>query len=310
MSKSKIEWTEFTWNPIGGCRRAGSGCLHCYAERQAYRLAHNPNEKIQAMYAGLTQITNGRPGWTGEVRISESVLLEPLKRRKPTKYFISLSDLFYDARPDEHIDMVHQVMGAASWHEYVVLTKYVERAEKYYARLQAMANAWAPKTKDGKFTPSDVLNLQWMHRTVNRGPAFPYGPWPLPQLTFGVSISTQAEADKLIPILLRIPAARRIVSAEPLIEAVDLGLLGTIPKDISPAYRLTADKLEGVIVGGESGPNRRPMKLEWAESLVDQCVAAGTPIFVKQGSWGDSGVVSLPYVRGRQWTQWPEVQRA
>lgn len=335
MSKSKIQWTEYTWNPISGCRRKGQGCLNCYAERVAHRLGSNPNEKIQALYSGLTQITNGRPGWTGEIGFSETALLEPLKRRKPTRYFISLSDLFYGKRPDEHIDMVHQVMGAASWHEYVVLTKYVEQAEVYYARLRAMADKWAPNTKSGKFTASDVLNLQWMHRTVNRGPTFPYGPWPLPQLTLGVSISTQSEADALIPVLLRIPAARRIVSVEPLIEAVDLRqhLKGVCGYYCEPmAGHVDHADLDGVIVGGESGPGARPCRTRDIRSLVRQCKDASVPCFVKQlgavcicdtdDEWPDDTQFDVcpidghdkPYAmravlkdrKGGCWSEWPE----
>ena len=81
---TKIQWTEETWNPISGCRRKSPGCQNCYAERQAHRLAGNPNEKIRALYSGITQITNGRPGWTGECGISENALLKPLRTRTPT----------------------------------------------------------------------------------------------------------------------------------------------------------------------------------------------------------------------------------
>ena len=64
--------------------------------------------------------------------------------------------------------------------------------------------------------------------------------------------------------------------------AVNLGLLGTCPKDWGYGYRSISDYLSWVICGGESGPGKRPFKLEWARDLRDQCEAAGVPFFMKQ----------------------------
>ena len=48
------------------------------------------------------------------------------------------------------------------------------------------------------------------------------------------------------------------------------------------ADRVNIDGLDWVIIGCESGPNRRPMELDWAIYLVRQCRAAGVAVFVKQ----------------------------
>jgi len=90
---SKIEWTQKTWNPVAGCTIVSAGCTHCYAMTMAYRLG-----KIQATqkkYGGLTRHTKaGKAVWNGQVRFDEKALLEPLKRKKPTMYFVnSMSDL-------------------------------------------------------------------------------------------------------------------------------------------------------------------------------------------------------------------------
>ena len=90
-------------------------------------------------------------------------------------------------------------------------------------------------------------------------------------LVLGVSCSTQAEADRAIPILLNTPANRRIVSLEPLVGPV-----------IAPRKHLFA--LDGVIVGGETGPGARPMHPDWVRLLRNQCEVAGVPFFFKQ--WG------------------------
>jgi len=67
-----------------------------------------------------------------------------------------------------------------------------------------------------------------------------------------------------------------------LLEKVNLGLFGTIPKDIEPNYRLTHERIDWVIVGGESGKNRRDCGVEAIKYVASQCVVAGVPCFVKQ----------------------------
>jgi protein gp37 len=79
--------------------------------------------------------------------------------------------------------------------------------------------------------------------------------------------------DLRAPHLLAIEAKVRVVSAEPLLEALDLG-------------RYLPD-LGWVIVGGESGPRARPSNPDWFRSLRAQCSAAGVPLFFKQ--WGEHG---------------------
>ena len=94
---------------------------------------------------------------------------------------------------------------------------------------------------------------------------------PLPShIWLGVSTENQAMADSRIPALLDIPVPIRFVSVEPLLDSVDL----------SPWI----DELQWVIVGGESGPGRRPMDYDWARVIRDQCKAASVSFFYKQGN--------------------------
>lgn len=74
------------------------------------------------------------------------------------------------------------------------------------------------------------------------------------------------------------------LSAEPLLGPIDLGLQYIAQEDIP---------LEWVVVGCESGPNRRPCKLEWVESIVEQCRAANVPVFVKQLDIGGRCVTDI-----------------
>ena len=73
-TQSRIEWTELTWNPTVGCTKVSPGCKNCYAETMARRL--------QAM--GVNGYENGF-----QLSLMPERLAEPLKRRKPTVYFVN-----------------------------------------------------------------------------------------------------------------------------------------------------------------------------------------------------------------------------
>ena len=99
----------------------------------------------------------------------------------------------------------------------------------------------------------------------------------------GVSVENQRHVTR-IHALYRVPAALRFVSAEPLLGPVDL----SVP-DPSLSYQTPCEAVDWVIVGGESGPDARPMALDWARALRDECTAAGVPFFLKQlGGWPDA----------------------
>jgi protein gp37 len=108
----------------------------------------------------------------------------------------------------------------------------------------------------------------------------------------GTSAEGQAEAEQRLPVLCRIPAVRRFVSAEPLLEAVDL----------SPWL----DRIDWVIAGAESGPRHkaRPMDLDWVRNLRDQCVATDVAFFFKQDA-RDGVKIPTPELDGRRWTERP-----
>lgn len=104
---------------------------------------------------------------------------------------------------------------------------------------------------------------------------------PIWNIQLGVSVENQKQADERIPLLLQTPAAVRFLSIEPQLEAVDLTcFLGKLPEDDDGAPY--PGNISWVICGGESGPGARPFNLAWAESLLEQCKAAGVPFFMKQ----------------------------
>lgn len=249
MAKSKIEWTEKTWNPIVGCSKVSPGCEHCYALRMAHRLSSNPNRHIRAKYRGTTKVMqNGKINWTGQINTSDALYMKFPGPDKPTRYFVnSMSDLFHPNVPFTLIDSIYEVMGFHTWHTFQILTKHPERALEYY-KWTNIFNAWG----------------NWNH------------------IWLGTSVEDQKRADERIPTLLQIPATVRWISAEPLLEQVHLNLdIGDL---MSVVDDLTRNRIDWVVVGGESGPKARPMHPDWVRSIRDQCKAGGVPFFFKQ--WG------------------------
>ena len=282
---SKIEWTDATWNPVTGCSVVSPGCTNCYAMRLAgTRLRDHPSR------AGLTEMSKAGPVWTGEVRLNENWLDQPLRWRKPRLVFVCAhGDLFHESVPDEWIDLVFAVMAMSPRHTFQVLTKRPERARRYLTRIMV-----------GDCGPEDVVNAGDIVASTFRPTDVDIADveWPLANVWLGVSVEDQRRADERIPPLLNTPAAVRFVSAEPLLGPVDLTRIGwggnliagntdalsgldtclEFPGEPRAAY----SRLDWVIVGGESGPGARDMDPAWARGLRDRCAEAGTAFFMKQ----------------------------
>ena len=127
-TKSAIEWTESTWNPLTGCNKISPGCKHCYAERMAIRL--------KAM---------GQPNYARGFKLTlhEDSLEIPLRWKKPQTIFVnSMSDLFHKDVPFEFIERVFDVMHRAHWHRFQVLTKRSERLMELSPKLEWTSNIW------------------------------------------------------------------------------------------------------------------------------------------------------------------------
>ncbi|MCP4348677.1 MAG: phage Gp37/Gp68 family protein [Desulfobacterales bacterium] len=249
-----IEWTDETWSPTVGCSRVSPGCDGCYAEREARRQARNPD------YDG---VLDDERRWSGRVNCLPDRLEKPLHWRKPRRVFVdSMSDLFHPDVPDEFIHEVWQVMRRCPQHTFQVLTKRPQRMRALCEDRDA-----TPEEVDAGYELGIVTGLQYDH--------------PAPNVWLGVSAENQRYADLRIPHLLATPAAVRFVSAEPLLGPIDLAETVRRWRDGTPR---TAG-LDWVIVGGETGPNARPMHPTWARDLRDQCTPACVPYFYKQ--WGE-----------------------
>jgi protein gp37 len=254
-----IEWTDATWNPIVGCKVLSAGCAHCYAMTLAGgRMKNHPTR------AGLTTMTSAGPVWNGEVRLgSQGELTRPLRWRRPRKIFVCAhGDLFYDQVPLRWIDNVVATMALRPQHTFQVLTKRPERMRAYFGELYA--------------TRGERLIAAQHARAHARGYLEPLitalsGGQPLPNVWLGVSAEDQEALDERVRELQATPAAIRFLSLEPLIA----------PTCVSEAL----DRIDWVILGGESGPKARPMHPNWARHIRAECSDAGVAFFFKQ--WGE-----------------------
>lgn len=275
---SKIEWTDATWNPVGGCTVASRGCEGCYA---AERVAPRLQAQGHPVYDGVVKKSKaGIYRFTGKMTAAPDdhrVWTEPLKWRKPRRIFVcSTSDLFHESRLVEQIDRVVAIAARAPQHTFLLLTKRAKRQREYFEDLGSgdycarLGDAW------GVSVAAD--------RPLND----PYPSWPIPNVWLGVSVEDQPHCTRLND-LVRTPAALRFVSVEPMLDRVD----------ITPWL----SELDWIIGGEESGARARRAPCDAPERLRNQCATAGIPFFWKQ-SWKKG-----PIPEGLQIRQWPEVAR-
>lgn len=323
---TKIEWVQGpsgergeTWNPLKGCRRISPGCGGpkneggCYAERQAIRFAG-----LGGAYEGLVESTQNGPRWTGKAVVDEAKLVEPLGWRKPRTVFVdSMSDLFFEGFKPEQIARAVATMARTPHVTYQVLTKRAERM------AELLASPWFRDLVGALLATAGVKV---------------WGPWPLPNVWWGVSCENRRHGLPRLHHLRRTPAAVRFVSFEPLLEDVtvplhdDIDWLGGPDADggcrtcgLSWNGEKGADgyhecppgfggRIHWAIIGGESGPRSRPCDLAWIRALVVRCRAAGVAPFVKQlGSepvWDSDGpggvhALELTHKKGANMEEWP-----
>ncbi len=308
-----IEWCDHTFNPWQGCTKVSPGCDNCYAEaRQDTRLhavkwgAGQPRKRTKTW--GDPVKWNAQSffecegcGWRGTAadldRDAESassftagipacplcndMRLQPARRRV---FCASLGDVFDNEVPAAWRADLLMLIRATPNLDWLLLTKRIGNVTRLLAEARELLRA------------EDRLDgWDWLHDwTCGSAP---------PNVWLGATIVNQQEADRDIPKLLATPARVRFLSMEPLLGPVDLRHIShatqeraddtwtlnmnalTGFKATSPYSGTTGPKVDWVIVGGESGPQARPMHPDWARSLRDQCAAAGVPFLFKQ--WGE-----------------------
>jgi len=121
----------------------------------------------------------------------------------------------------------------------------------------------------------------------------------------GTTVEEQDVAEERVDAIAPIRAVVHFLSIEPMLGPVNIGLLGTTPKDWGYGYRMVGEIINWVIVGAESGSKRRPYDPDWGRAVRDECVDAGVHFFYKQEILPNGKKVETPPLDGKVWTQSP-----
>lgn len=313
MGKTNIEWCDFTFNHVIGCTKVAAGCANCYAEADMDKRrgrvkwgAHGTRSKTSEQY------------WRQPLKWNREAACccrkGPLdyqheagcpQRKRPRVFCASLADVFEDWQGP-----LYSHDGIALTEKDLALGGAPVRFPMELARLDLFELIDKTPNLDWLLLTKRPENIRRMWQPITGGCG---GSTYRSNCWLGTSIATQADADKNIPELLKCRDLSPVlfVSAEPLIEAVDLDSIwpGGMPCPGRGAY---VNGIDWVIVGGESGPHARPFRATWARDIVRQCADAGVKCFVKQlGSNAEEGYganrkLFLKDKKGGDWSEWPE----
>jgi protein gp37 len=279
-----IAWTHSTFNPWIGCTKVSPGCAHCYAE-------------------AMMDSRLGKVEW-GEhhhrLRTSEDYWSEPLKWNQkclwPSRRVFcgSLCDWLESATVKlpggvmdsmgirtrlDLLELIYQT-PQLTWQ---LLTKRPDKFHVQLARCLDVQGLREGFPREGKCSPFGDWLVGWLS-----GRKVPRNVW------VGVSAETQETVDRRLPELYGIPAAKRFLSLEPLLEGVNL---------VGVGRGNLLSKLDWLIVGGESGPQARDFHVDWVRTLMYQAQQARVPVFVKQ--LGSHCVARTGFAPGGTMGEWP-----
>ncbi len=281
MAKTSIEWADKVWNPVTGCTKISIGCKNCYAEKMTKRLKGMGQANYQAGF--------------GTVVCHDHMLDKPLHWKKPQRIFVnSMSDLFHKDVPFWFVDKVFAVMALCPQHTFIVLTKRADRMHEYMTHLEHPTSSSLRAEQSVGFNVKHAPS--WISLPSGRSFDRFLKCWPLPNVQLGVSVEDEPTMVERVRFLHRTPAAKRIISYEPAIGPADFMYPKTLYPDGPPKCCSGRDcacqgmpidppllyGINQIIMGGESGGGYRPMDLQWARDVRDQCKAAGVAFYFKQ----------------------------
>lgn len=201
----------------------------------------------------------------------------------PCRLFpFDMTDWFGGWVPFAWLDTIFAYMAMCPDITFVCLTKRPQMALEYFDSLDVLAVKQQSRAARGQvFNPFDVINIRWMDNSglmPKRSP-LPISSWPLRNVHFGVSAGTTISALKMVPVLRKIPAYRHWVSVEPMLDNCE-------DKESGQSAILCGSgaPIDQIVIGGESGASFRPMQMEWAVNLAEQCREQGISVWMKQSS--------------------------
>jgi len=256
MNKTNIEYLDYTWNPIS--MRCSPISPGC---ANCWHLAVADrlakNPKISIVK---------RRAYSGKSRyfLDQKELEAPLERKKPSIIGVQfMGDLFKWYISYEDHEKIMEVVKAAKQHTFIMLTKRPVRMKQFVETFNSYNNS-----RDKS----------------------------LPNLWLGVTCENQETLEERRPILLKMPAAKRLLSVEPMLSDIDIR-----PRH----FQADGGWLDWVICGCESGSKRRKTEIDWIANLRDQCFALELPFFLKQMEVSGK-IVKMPQFKGKVWAQYPK----
>lgn len=266
MSKTTIEWTNYTWNPWVGCKKVSAGCKNCYMYREQTQRGVDP------MLIRKTKTMRDPFKW------------ETTEEKRPMVFTCSYSDFFLE-EADCWRDEAWSVIRSTPSLIYQVLTKRIEMVEERLPFDWPLPNVWLGVTAENQEMADKrvpiLLSIPAVRRFVSVEPML-----------------GQVDLTKIIPVDLASWSENKYAW----INSLD-GFGARVPSREDEIGFMTG-KIHWVIAGCESGPHARSMELDWVRELREQCQYAGVPFFLKQ-MMVDGKLVKMPMLDGVQHAEYP-----
>ena len=284
--QTKIEWCDSTFNPWIGCTRVSPACDDCYAARST------PARTLGVAWGqGEPRRLTGKSNWAHPRRWqADAPTWQAAMGRRQRVFCASLADWLDNEVPIQWLVDLLELVRSTPDLDWLLLSK---RIGNWDSRISEAIGFLDEQTPAAYPLPLRHWLCHWLD-----GDEAPRNVW------LGSTVVNQVEVDRDVPKLLRVPAAVRFLSVEPMLGPIDLERPRPGPDLDQGGGRMICQPwliqsgIDWVICGGESGPKARPMHPDWARSLRDQCADAGVPFLFKQwGEWREFDDSGLPGVR-------------
>lgn len=263
MTKSRISWTDATWNPIVGCSKVSQGCDHCWAERMARLHYHDKFSE----------------GWNGEILHFPYRISEFLHRQKPARIAVGLmGDLFHEKVDFRFIEKVFEVMREKESFEFQLLTKRPKRVLDFWTWR---CTEWLSPSQQSVWPKHVWLGVSCENQEAadERIPLLLQTP---------AAVRFVSVEPMLAPVDLTQVPNPGFGEGQRYYDALEGSAWYVSPDEKYYDGCPCEEKLDWVICGGESGPGARPLHPNWVRSLRDQCLKACVPFhFEQHGEWID-----------------------
>ena len=198
---TNISWTDHTFNPWWGCTKVSAGCDHCYAETLSKRMGGD------VWGHGKLRRRTSAKNWQEPVKWNREAEKRGVRKRV---FCASMADVFDNEVPIEWLRDLLDLIRITPNLDWQLLTKRPSRIKRALNTVMSSIQRENVPEPDIYWTLLFCWIDDWLHHN------------PPKNVWLGTSVENQDAADARIPLLLKVPAAIRFLSVEPLIGPVDL----------------------------------------------------------------------------------------